>query len=103
MIEYQKAKILYDLGFPQMGDGRYYLHAGDQSKIKHDSDDDLGPDVYIPTLSELITACGEKGFSLNECEGKWLCKGGGDKYTAVVGNTKEESIANLWLALHDKK
>lgn len=56
--------------------------------------------VYAPTLSELIEACEGDFFSLNKVPslGGWLCKGG-EKYTAVVAASKEEAVANLWLAL----
>mgnify|MGYP001571938443 CR=1 FL=1 len=65
----------------------------------------------LPTLSELIEACG-KYFSLAEnTKGEWLAI----KYKFIedtkhfnteefsVGNSKEEAVANLWLKLNSSK
>lgn len=57
--------------------------------------------IVPPNLSELIEACGSGMFELARVVDRhqWLCKGG-EKYTAVIGPTPEEAVANLWLALH---
>lgn len=58
--------------------------------------------VKVPTLSELIEACGEEfeGILRNVTEGvfgrKWLASAGGYK---ADGSTPEEAVARLWLAL----
>lgn len=95
MIFYELAKELKDAGFPQKIKGNHITP----------SDEIIGYEqsftAYLPSLSELIGACGNENFSLNEVNGKWICKGG-EKYTAVVGNTPEEAVAKLWLALNKK-
>lgn len=58
--------------------------------------------VYIPTLSDLIEACGTNNFTLS--------KGNRDiwfafKYSTSPsgeGLTPEEAVANLWIALQTK-
>ncbi len=57
-----------------------------------------------PTLSELIEACGiyfgalERAVS--EKEITWLCGGLNHAFIAK-GDTPEEAVARLWLALYD--
>ena len=61
---------------------------------------------YLPTLSELIEACGDKLGSLerNEKEsgGLWAASESDDvvlgKYT--FGETPDDAVARFWLALH---
>jgi len=80
--------------------------------------------VYIPTLSELIEACGE-GFAIltkyavggwgasndyqeddykvgecSECHREQLVDG--DEWKRYSGKSPTEAVARLWLALHDK-
>lgn len=68
--------------------------------------------VHIPILSELIEACGvgDKDIVLWRFEGEWfadLMKDG--KYGDVAepnpeqGSTPEESMARLWLKLHNTR
>lgn len=62
---------------------------------------------YIPTLSELIEACGEFNELVNLGD-KWIAYGGGKDTVRNVeqwhafgeGSTPEEAVANLWLALN---
>lgn len=55
--------------------------------------------VYVPTLSELIEACGEKfDFLANNRNGVWQASGG--EVQDRQGQTPEEAVANLWLALN---
>lgn len=61
----------------------------------------------IPTLSELIEACG-KGFDFlaNNRNREWQASGGqtkgGGNIKDCIGKTPEEAVANLWLALNKK-
>lgn len=66
---------------------------------------------YVPTLSELIAACGDHLVGLSRMwEGKWLTgwcaiytKNPVDSFHSVIeGDTPEEAVANLWLALNKK-
>lgn len=60
---------------------------------------------YIPTLSELIEACGDKFLNLYKTGDKWTCvyPFEDERFDSCIGSTPEEAVANLWLALHDKK
>ncbi len=66
--------------------------------IKNIEDTDL---LLLPSLSELIEACGESFYSLDRSNLGWQCSG--EKH--IVSNffkTPEESVANLWLKLNEK-
>lgn len=66
---------------------------------------------YIPTLSELIEACGDEFMLTNETYRWEAWKGkiesmvrmgeGGANYEAE-GSTPEEAVANLYIALHSQ-
>jgi len=70
--------------------------------------------VRVPTLSELIEACGEDMQTLWQYQGVWFAAMWGGEYMSpdVVdasfpiskgeGPTPEEAVANLWLALNKK-
>ena len=66
--------------------------------------------IYIPTLSELIEACGED-FVLQRDKDKifdyeWIAGTGinadGEIQERCYGETNEVAVANLYLALHNK-
>ena len=84
-MDYELAKALKDAGFPQSGDSQLWFS-----------------DVYIPTLSEIIEACGEDFGSLTkvvyDSVDKWECR---DRtgYIEIVEHTPEEAVAKLWLEL----
>jgi hypothetical protein len=96
-ISYELALELKNAGFPQRvpdGDGPYGKEP-----------------YYLPTLSELIAACG-RGFRLeNLTENGVVNNGGKDEWHAFfndrsianfigMGATPEEAVARLYLALH---
>jgi len=58
--------------------------------------------IYIPTLSELIEACGEDFYALwVRGDNTWFaCKDMGD--IGAEGSTPEEAVAKLWLAINKK-
>lgn len=58
--------------------------------------------LWQPSLSELIEACGEKFSNLRNDEGRWIATASGVSY-GQTGSTPEEAVANLWLALNEKK
>lgn len=129
-MEYQLAKELKNVRFPQMLEIKqnrsfFFVKDGVQ-KIVHCSsqhytsgyDNNL---TLIPTLSELIEACGEEFCKLiryregmneeelkllgkifgdsKEFEGKWLIIG----YSSTAyGKTPEEAVARLYIALNKK-
>lgn len=61
--------------------------------------------ISVPTLSELIAACGKGSFTLNSTEirghnNSWYAE---IKEYSEVGSTPEEAVARLWFALNQKK
>ncbi len=124
-MNYELAKELKDAGFPQMEHGDYsvfmdwnlystipYL----QIAIYKDKGLEMGLDrVYLPTLSELIEACG-KDVLLCELNGKWNAVRHAGVSQAIDflglkvfltmlggnGDTPEEAVARLWLAINKK-
>ena len=95
-VDYQLAQELRDAGFPQSGRG---TQIGPSDKLVWRA----GDRVYIPTLSELIDACGERFWMLeahNLEAGNWHASGyGADKIQGAYGSSPDEAVARLWLAL----
>lgn len=105
-MNYDLAKQLKDIGFPQgtTSSDTHYTHLGA----------DGNPcvvfgkgAVYIPTLSELIEACGEdfdylKLFRDAVVAKRWQSSA---KSTLMIfyGSTPAEAVARLWLSLNEKK
>ncbi len=99
MLSFELAKKLKDAGFPMNPHRRWDLsdfyfnpESGDERNEREK--------VWIPTLSELIEACGDKFSLLAKGEDGWGALGG----TITVARyndskTPEEAVANLWLAL----
>jgi len=64
--------------------------------------------VYVPTLSELIEACGDRFHSLHQMnDGSkiwWNAHGIENQFgkTSRSGDTPDVAVANLWLALNEK-
>jgi hypothetical protein len=68
-----------------------------------------GQNYMIPTLSELIEACGYEGFVMWEFDGKFYAAKKADGCRAESyyddypdpeqGDTLEQAVARLWLAL----
>lgn len=109
-MNYELAKKLKDAGFPQIN---LEEQCKDCSIFEWFDDDEIlwntrenypsGDDwVYLPTLSELIEACGEHFYNLNkEIKGKWCATTNNKKYAPLggFGSTPEEAVANLWLTI----
>ncbi len=104
MISYELAKQLKEAGFPQKGKGIEITSDGFTDRVTSET---TGY-AYIPTLSELIEACGDKFECLYRiahtatlktvCWESWHF--GADKF--ISGSTPEESLGKLWLALYGK-
>ena len=101
-MNYELAKELKDAGFPQTaGNGGWV-----EDELKT-----MG-DVYAPTLSELVEACGDGFGGLLKVFEKFQAMGGileksehegqGRYSICVLGATPEEAVARLWLALNKK-
>ncbi len=102
-LTYSDCQELKEYGFPQSGRGEYVEDVG--------SYDEMGMTVvaYAPTLSELISECGE-GFAVlvrvdRSEDGKGIFFSAGyDKYAInhQTGATPEQAVKNLYVALNKK-
>ncbi len=110
-MNYELAKKLKGVGFPQGGDGRFSNENGMPIPMFQPEVGEFGNFVYIPTLSELIETCGDKQIVIWRFKRKWyagIYKYGSDIYIDdypsydAEGETPEEAVANLWLELNKK-
>lgn len=95
-MTYEKALELKKLGYPQERKSGFVMHIDDF---------DSSQDVYSPTLSELIAACGDKfGTTFQGFSGNWFAWRKDQKTTdkTCSGKTPEIAVANLWLELNKK-
>ena len=92
-MDYDLAESLMDAGFPQIGKGRLI---GSPNKLVWRSDDR----VYVPTLEELIEACGKNFGSLDKRHGGWLASANYDQ--SCFAETPAGAVARLWLALQKR-
>jgi hypothetical protein len=60
-------------------------------------------DKYLPSLSELIEACGEDFYTLTNLTFGWKARKDSDGWVCGDGNTPEEAVGRLWLSLHSPK
>jgi hypothetical protein len=63
---------------------------------------DIKSGYYCPTLSDLIGACSGKFSRLFVLKATWFAESDGPELVAV-GETPEEAVARLWLALNKHK
>ena len=108
-MKYELAKKLKDAGFPQSV--IYYeecyingvkCNYGNDQGLESEQNGEL---VMIPTLSELIKACGKHFYSLelkSSPPDHWYATTLGKEERMCFGLTPEEAVANLWLALNKK-
>jgi hypothetical protein len=92
-VDYELAKGLMDAGFPQIGKGS---SIGSPNKLVWRS----GDRVYVPTLEELIEACGKNFGSLAKQHDGWLANANYDQ--SCFAETPAEAVAHLWLALQKR-
>jgi hypothetical protein len=90
---YDLAESLMDAGFPQIGKGNLI---GPMNKLVWRS----GDRVYVPTLEELIEACGENFGSLEKQHDGWLASA--NFAQSCFAKTPAEAVARLWLALQKR-
>lgn len=109
-LTYEDCKELKDAGFPQIVSFETDVHIyKDEKGIE---------EVRVPTLSELIAACGEDFYSLRYTpvsgmgsDNHWVAHSrsiGAIKVSPLnavgmegfIGSTPEQAVKNLWLALH---
>lgn len=108
-MNYGLAKQLKDAGFPQKAYKGAVSYVAKQLCIQIDDEiKTVSTDVFVPTLEELIEACGEDFYHLeswNGGDGDWKCAGSNSKQSTVCitfGSTPTEAVARLWLALNKK-
>jgi len=108
MITHELALELKNAGFPQQGDGKYVGNVGNISgqiepgEVFGIAQEDF---FYIPTLSELIEACGDKFSKLyTNDQKKWYAESLID-YRLGTGSTPREAVAKLYLDIkkHENK
>ena len=68
----------------------------------HREDDDYQSWVKVPTLSELIEACGDDFTWLQKNDGWWECCTKTKPIENTTGSTAEIAVSNLWLKLNEK-
>lgn len=104
MIAYNQAKKLKEVGCKWKINRQGYLldKFGDKSlgiPMPQKMVDELEY-VYIPTLNELIEACGDTiFFDLLKRSDGWIAT---DHYFRGEGSTPEEAVFNLCLAINNK-
>ena len=96
-MTYDLARKLKEKGFPQKSKGVYM-------------GEEYEDNVSIPTLTELIEACGDRFAQLHKWSGgeekeKWMaCSesnwGNTPDGIEAYGNTAEEAVAHLYLEIH---
>lgn len=93
-MNYEFALKLKEAGFPQK--------PGNMAYIKPPNDKEFdGEWLFLPTLSELIQACGEKFNNLHRTNvDNWACSS--KNGVTLHGPTPEEAVAKLWLELNKK-
>jgi hypothetical protein len=109
-MNYELAKQLKDAGYPQPIIVRTCGHSYWIAESKNGREQER---CYVPTLSELIEACGHPivlhspgSTDINEgyympSKNLWSAFQGWEK--TAFGNTPEEAVAHLWLALNSTK
>ena len=105
MITYELAKQLKDAGFPQ--DNTYDERTTFIDEYAERFGDELNEEYNpckIPTLSELIEACGDN-FGALFLSLEWRSCGSKDNVIEPFegfGSSPEEAVAKLWLELNNK-
>ncbi len=111
-MKYELAKKLKNAGFPQDSTYGYYKYPKEWRLLKPSMPflNDIQK-VVVPTLSELIEACGEEFRGIDKTVRSVANMGlciftakpvNEQKYKKRIGSTPEEAIAGLWLEIHKK-
>lgn len=115
-MNYELAKQLKEAGWPQTKEfytELEYCTSDNEIRSTHPGDAIPHDCYYVPTLSELIEACGgdiekvgqkiEKGVPIG-----WIATSFLEHYLKfgtrdMIYKTPEEAVANLWLKLNESK
>jgi hypothetical protein len=99
-MNYDLAKQLRDAGFPQGGKGTWAFPPNALVGRANDR-------VYLPTLSELIEACGDIFHALRHpSQGGWQAFSVTDREGVMetgIGETPDEAVGCVWLILRAKR
>lgn len=111
-MDYELCKKLKENGFPQDGNGMWWNRSVElaMSNLKLEVSE-----AYVPTLDELIEACGDE-IALFKMGNQWTAvKHAGIEKALnwmgvnvhltefdAKGSTPSEAVANLWLKLNSK-
>ena len=107
-MKYELAKKLKDAGFPQYPEDDGCPGKALFWRREYVRDLEIGDNkFYIPTLEELIEACGDDLNSITRTKkGTWVALSYKlpplDPESIIYGKTPEEAVANLWLRLLTK-
>ena len=93
-MNYQLAERLRDEGFPQSGGGR---HIGAPTAFVWRARDL----VYVPTLEELILACGDQFGAMARLEDESFEATAPADRLRQTGKSPTDAFARLWLAIND--
>lgn len=100
MTSYELAKKLKDAGFPQRNVGLCKHEIWGANMRRESCDCIEGDTATVPSLSELIEACGDNLINLTKEDTGWSTNATEEYAGDTQGNTPEEAVANLWLALN---
>jgi hypothetical protein len=105
-MNYELAKQLKDAGLPQEDSAGYFVDIGGKTPTGFAKD---YPDrvAYVPTLEELIEACGPDFYNLtyfDVSKSLWCAMSVRHRHPDLIenGSTPTEAVARLWLALNNK-
>ena len=108
-IDYKLALALKDAGFPQEGKGKKQIYQNKVPCEMASSEVDGGKHevFYIPTLSELIEACGDGYMTLERSKAGWIANISPKENTIISTYPEhyenlEIAVAKLWLKLNGK-
>lgn len=118
-MDYELALKLHNAGFPKGEEGYGVFPSGET--VNHTFIGDGNSAVYVPSLSELIEACGDrfrwleyKPFKGVDDKHKWLAQARGIQFIRENGSkattknscsfaqTPKEAVSNLWLEINKK-
>jgi hypothetical protein len=99
-MKYELAKRLEEAGFPQGGNGTWI--SPPDKLVVHNADR-----IYVPTLDEIIDACGDNFCSLTKINTGsnvqgWQACSDKECFVSGQGSTRDEAAGRLWLALQTK-
>jgi len=101
-MTYKNCKELKDAGFPQDGDNITSFQGEAETVYVNSIDSGSNDYCYVPTLSELIEACGGNLDGIMKSKGEWVAMK--DRYKSsgecFFGSTPEEAVARLWIELN---